>query len=67
VELPLMLRSNRSTMDRKQVARNALETVGLGHRIGHFPNMLSGGEQQRVTIARALAGNPDIVLLDEPT
>jgi putative ABC transport system ATP-binding protein len=45
----------------------ALELVGLGHRLDHFPAQLSGGEQQRVAIARAIAKNPDVLLCDEPT
>ena len=47
--------------------RDALEAVGLGHRIDNFPGQLSGGEQQRVAIARALAKNPKLLLCDEPT
>lgn len=48
-------------------AEAELQTVGLGHRIGHYPTQLSGGEQQRVAIARAIAPRPDLIFADEPT
>jgi putative ABC transport system ATP-binding protein len=53
--------------ERRRLAVEALERVGLGHRVSHHPNELSGGEQQRVAIARALLGRPAIVFADEPT
>ena len=66
VELPLLLAGAASSVAREG-AEATLDRVGLGHRLGHRPNELSGGEQQRVTIARALAGRPSIVWADEPT
>jgi putative ABC transport system ATP-binding protein len=66
VELPLTYRGM-STAERKGRISEALEKVGMAHRVKHFPSQLSGGQQQRVAVARALAGKPSILLADEPT
>ncbi len=66
VELPMIF-AGRSPGDRRALAREALESVGLGLRLQHRPTELSGGENQRVAVARALVNRPEIVLADEPT
>jgi len=66
VELPLTYRGM-SGAERKKRVGEALERVGMSHRIKHYPSQLSGGQQQRVAVARALGGDPSILLADEPT
>jgi putative ABC transport system ATP-binding protein len=66
VELPLLL-TNLSKAERKKRAAIALDIVGLSHRTGHYPRQMSGGEQQRTGIARAIVTDPTLLLCDEPT
>jgi putative ABC transport system ATP-binding protein len=66
VELPLTYRGMPAS-ERKERVKAALEKVGMAHRMKHFPSQLSGGQQQRVAVARAVVGEPSILLADEPT
>ncbi|GMV09160.1 MAG TPA: ABC transporter ATP-binding protein [Gemmatimonadaceae bacterium] len=66
VELPLTYRGM-AAAERKKRVLEALERVGMSHRVKHYPSQLSGGQQQRVAVARAVAGDPAILLADEPT
>jgi len=66
VELPLLL-TNLSAKDRAERVRLALDVVGLGDRADHYPRQLSGGQEQRTAIARAIVADPTVILLDEPT
>ena len=66
VELPLTYRGMPQS-ERRQRVNDALQRVGMAHRISHYPAQLSGGQQQRVAVARAIAGSPSVLLADEPT
>jgi putative ABC transport system ATP-binding protein len=67
VELPLLLVPKMAAAERRQRAEKALKLVGLAERMGHYPRQLSGGQEQRVTIARAIVTDPKIIVADEPT
>ena len=67
VELPLTYRDGMGKAERRERVQEALERVGMAHRLKHYPAQLSGGQQQRVAVARALVGKPSILLADEPT
>jgi putative ABC transport system ATP-binding protein len=66
VQIP-MFEGGLSRTQRRERAVDLLKSVGLDHRLGHFPSQLSGGERQRVAIARSLANRPSVLLADEPT
>lgn len=66
VEVPLIYKGVKKRK-RREIAREMLEKVGLGHRLEHYPNEISGGQKQRVAIARALVNQPSLLLADEPT
>ncbi|CAN5880154.1 MAG: ABC transporter ATP-binding protein [Gemmatimonadota bacterium] len=67
VELPLTYRDGMPSAERRKRVQEALERVGMSHRMKHYPAQLSGGQQQRVAVARAIAGTPSVLLADEPT
>ncbi len=66
IELGLAYRKQ-ATSDRRALVDAAMDRVGIGHRARHFPHQLSGGQQQRAAIARAIVGDPKLILADEPT